>query len=320
MEDKSYFDNLIKKIIVSLKITRAAIENPNTDAHVDYYPEMLESIDKTISFLEFPNSTLDHIYGASKLLKFNRFFPLVEMGEKFDELEAAVFPSQKKSIESYEDWGIPKDFLYKTFSDYKNSVYTSVFEGLYRKGLSKTDRDAWSSIFYTMGGRTIYDYVNSVTVGWTHEDLILKWFSIELGKINKLKLISLEKTAHDSDRIFRYKKKRPITGEPDFYVKVLYMDKLISFHVEVQHATKDTFLKRSNKLKVPKHRVSTSTKYNNYYILIAPYLDDGKVTRIALIPAPLKEVKKEFIEAHLLKQEWVNHMLTSFLDSLYKIT
>ncbi len=206
MNDKNFLE-LKNAIAKSLKLLRLQIDNPLSDAHADFFPSVPSSIEKALSLLDSSELTLETIEKIKVILGFEKIFPLIEMAEKLEELEETVFSTQKSEAYSYTKIGVPIEYIESSLEEKKLILQMSMMEGLFRKGVSKTDREAWSGIYYNMSGRTLYDYIHSIVNGWLHKDLICKWLEDEIKKEKEYKDIVIKRSDQNSLRIFRYKKK-----------------------------------------------------------------------------------------------------------------
>lgn len=304
-------------IVEALSILRQQVENPLTDAHLDFFPAKRDSINETINFLQSNELSLENLETATTILGFKRFFPLLEMAEKLMEMEENVFPSQKKQAHSYSKIGVPTEHIENLLKSHNRILQCAVMEGIFRKGLCKTDREAWSGILYNMGGRILYDYINSIIRGWLHEDLVSKWLEDEIKKNQAYSDVRIERKAHDSNRIFKYKKKsRPISGEPDLVCCLKKGDKGIKFFVEIQHLTEKTIKKRDRLILVPAHRVKVSEEYGRRYIFIAPCILKAELSLFCILEGPLIEKKKGYVQGQFFNLDNASDTIMAFIESL----
>lgn len=316
--DTNYLFDIKEDLVKSLNLLIEHIKDENTDAHKDFFPSKIKPLKSAVSKLKIKQLNLEILTEISSFLGFKRIFPLIEMSEKIKELEDTVLKRQESIVNSYRKWGIDQKELDEILIKHKLLLIRFVLEGIFRKGLVETDRLAWAPIMYNMGGRIIYEYIFAVTHGWLHEDIIKLWFVNCLMKIKNFKLISMEQDAHDSDRIFKYKKeKQNISGEPDFLVKGKFNGKIVSFYLEVQHVTKRSRKVKTNLVQVPSHRVKESKKYGEKYLFIVPYItEEDKAFSVAVISGPLKEVKENYIEGHFVNPNTAISLIEDVIKKL----
>jgi len=313
-------NQLKEDLLNSLSILLEHIEDKNTDAHKDFFPEKINEIKEAIESIKSQNLEISLLEKVSKILNFKRLFPLLELAEKSVELENTIIKKQLSLKDSYGKWGIDDSLLEEIFKKHKLIVTKYVLEGIFRKGLVSTDKEAWSPIMYNMGGRIIYDYIYAVTGGWFHEDIIKLWFENRLKEIDNLNIVSIKQTAHDSNRVFKYKKeKQNITGEPDFLIEVEINKKPLRFFLEIQHVTDASIKKRDNLIQVPSHRVRESKKHGDKYIFIVPYVDsEGRASKVAVIPGPLEETKENYIKGYFVHPSEAINTIKKFLEEIRK--
>lgn len=274
----------------SLEQLKKHIEDTNTDFHNQFYPEKKDQIKKSIEKLE-NNNELDFrtLSEVSDILNFKRMSPALELAEKKFEMEQNVSSRLENIIYSYGNWGIEENRLSQMNEKYQEILLNSVYEGLFRKGIKKSDREAWSSIKFNKGGRTLYKYIFDVVKGWPHEDLCAIWAEEVLkSSFPEAKVL---KEAHDSERVFKYSKKgQSISGEPDLQIDI----EGTRVALEIQHVTKNSRVKTKNLIRVPSHRIEESKKWGENYILLIPYVEDDQVTnRAAIFHGPLEESDRE---------------------------
>lgn len=277
------------------------IKDERTDAHWDFYPSKIEPIEKCMEMIKNSKEMdFQEMVTMSEILGFSRVFPLLELAEIEVELRKTVLKKQSEMIASYEKWGLNNETLSEIKKKYAGILKKSVWEGVFRKGISISESEAWKPIIYNKGGRTVYEYIDAVITGWMHEDVISQWFFEKLGSIRGVRSILVTGDAHDKDRIFKYKKLgKAITGEPDYKVELMLNGNKKTFVAEIQHVTNRSIKKRKGLVQVPGHRVKESKKWRNGYLFIVPYVNENSVEKIAIIPGPLKEVEVEFIRQPL---------------------
>jgi len=284
----------------SLRKLASHIEKDCTDAHKDYYPSKVRDLRDALKILQEAPS-LEILNEVKSNLGFKRLFPLVELAEKPLELEDSIYKDLEAVCDSYVNvWRVKEDEAKEKLREYKENVQGYVLEGIFRKGLSETDNEAWRSIRYNKGGRTIYKYIYDITKGWLHEDLFYAWLKEKLDSFEIDLDIELIKSAHDAERVFKYSKKgQNISGEPDFRLELREDSFEETVFLEVQHVTDRTRRKRKGLIQVPGHRVETSRFFEERYILVAPYLTkENEVPKVSVNPAPLNPSSKDgFVQA-----------------------
>ncbi len=313
MESLLNTSNLNEELKYSLEQLKKHIEDTNTDFHDHFYPEKKEQLKKSIEKLD-NNKELDFrtLSEISEILNFKRMSPALELAEKKFEMEQNVSSRLEEIIYSYESWGIEENTLSQLNQQYQEILLNSVYEGLFRKGIKKSDREAWSSIKFNKGGRTLYKYIFDVVKGWPQEDLCAIWAEEVLN--SSFPEVEVLKEAHDSERVFKYSKKgQSISGEPDLLIDVAGT----KVALEVQHVTKNSRVKTKNLIRVPSHRIEESKKWGKNYILLIPYVEDDQVTkRAAIFHGPLEEADRDdYIEGEFYPLEKVEEKLSDMTEN-----
>ena len=318
MSNNDYLNDLRNNLIDSLKILIEHFQDENTDAY-EFYPEKIDPLNQSILEL-LNNFNFETLNNISNQLGFRRLFPLLEMAEKSRELENTIIIKVNTIIDSYEVWRINQDELITISERYKAILRKYSLEGIFRKGIELSDDIALSSIAYNKGGRTIYKYIYDVTIGWLHEDVIRIWFEGIINEINNIRNLSIQQTAHDSDRVFKFKRKNQnITGEPDFIISLEKDEIKISFHLEVQHVSDRSRKKRKNLIQVPSHRISQSQNYGRNYLIVIPYINNrGMMESVCLKQGPLEgnEENQNYIEGEFINPNECTEFILEFIDSL----
>lgn len=283
-------EEFLERIVSSLDLLINAISDNKIELGTvdrDIVRKLEDAKRKLLLLKKLDFNTLAEV---KEILKFKRFYPILEIGDKDKDIEDFwTIPLREIGKLFFQKWNLKESEVMRIVENYEVVLKLGFLEAIMRKGLENSESDVIRGIRFNLGrGRLLEEYMLNLVVGWLVEDLVKNWFEtkvlLPLKEAGKIKDFKIEYGAHDQERVIKFSGGE-ITGEPDFRL-VLELPsgerKIIS--LEVQRIKKSYTGERNIfgevKMQVPGHRKSVEEKVlasGEIFLMILVEVEKGLV-------------------------------------------